>query len=150
MADGGTRILDELGALIRQLTRITGGPEDLPSLTATQRLALFELGTDGPLRLVDLASRLGITAPTASRAVDALVELELVERLPDPEDRRALRIDLTVKGRRRYRERHARVTAAFAPAVTSLGEEEQEQLVSLLARLTAELRSESSALVGRR
>ena len=47
----------------------------------------------GPLRLNDLADRMGTTAPTASRAVDALVELGLVERARRPGDRRAVQID---------------------------------------------------------
>ena len=53
-------------------------------MTATQRLALFELVDQGPLRLNDLAVRMGTSAPTASRAVDALDELGLVDRKPDP------------------------------------------------------------------
>jgi DNA-binding MarR family transcriptional regulator len=135
-----TRILDEVGALIRLLTRASGALEESPPLTATQRLAVYELGVDGPLRLVDLAGRLGITAPTASRAVDALVEHGLAERLPDADDRRALRIDLTPAGRVRFHERHARVTAAFEPAVESLEPSERRHLAELLARVTAELR----------
>ena len=47
MPKDAERILDELGALVRQLARITGGPEDTLSLTGTQRLAVYELGADG-------------------------------------------------------------------------------------------------------
>src|SRR6478672_4313704 len=131
--DPGERILDELGRLIRRLSRISGGPDDGPAMTATQRLALFELVESGPLRLNDLAQRMGTSAPTASRAVDVLAELGLVERNPDPTDRRAITIELTEGGRRTVEERKARVYAAFRPAAAALPPADREQLAELLA-----------------
>ena len=137
--DPGERILEELSRLIRQLTRISGGPDEARAMTATQRLALFELVDSGPLRLNDLAQRMGTSAPTASRAVDALDELGLVERHPDPTDRRAITIELTADGRRSVEERKARVYAAFRPAAAALSPADREQLAELLARLSAKL-----------
>ena len=139
MTKDADRILDELGALVRHLSRVTGGPDDVLLLTGTQRLALYELGSGGPLRLVDLAALLGVTAPTASRAVDALEAHGLVERQPDPDDRRAQRIALTADGRARFDERNGRVAAAFEPAARTLTREERAQLAALLARLRAGL-----------
>lgn len=134
-------LLDELGALIRHLTRLSNGPaEEGVATTSTQRLALFELADGGPLRLNDLALRIGVSAPTASRAVEALCELGLVERLPDPVDRRALRIDLTAAGRGQVAVRRQRVLDRFDPAATRvLTTDEQARLVRLLARLRAAL-----------
>jgi DNA-binding MarR family transcriptional regulator len=137
--DPGERILEELSRLIRQLSRISGGPDDGPAMTARQRLALFELVDSGPLRLNDLAQRMGASAPTASRAVDALDELGFVERHPDPTDRRAITIELTDDGRRTVEERKARVYAAFRPAAAALAPADREQLADLLARLAAQL-----------
>ena len=137
--DPTEQVLDELSRLIRQLSRLSGGPDDGPPLTATQRLALFELVDQGPLRLNDLAARMGASAPTASRAVDALDDLGLVDRKPDPDDRRALQLDLTPEGRRSVEERKARVLEAFRPAVATLPGAERERLAVLLARLADEL-----------
>jgi DNA-binding MarR family transcriptional regulator len=138
-ADPTLRVLDELGRVIRHLTRISGGPDDGPAMTATQRLALFELAEDGPMRLNDLAARMGTSAPTASRAVDALAEAGLLERLTDPTDRRALQIELTADGRARVDRRRARVADAFRPAATGMPEADRQQLADLLARLADEL-----------
>jgi DNA-binding MarR family transcriptional regulator len=135
------RILEELGHVLRHLTRISGGPDDGPALTATQRLALFELLDDGPLRLNDLAARMGTTPPTASRAVDALDDLGMVERTSDPTDRRALQIQLTPSGRRAVDERKARVYAAVGPAVAGLPAADRRQLADLLARLAEQLKT---------
>ncbi len=88
------------------------------------------------MRLNDLAERMGISAPTASRAVEALVALGLVDRMPDPDDRRALRLGLTATGQARASERETRVATAFAPALASLSAAEREQLVGLLSRLS--------------
>jgi DNA-binding MarR family transcriptional regulator len=139
-SDPARSVLRELSLLIRHLTRLSGGPEDEPALTGTQRLALYELYLGGPMRLNDLAARMAISAPTASRAIEALVLLGLVDRLRDPDDRRALRLGLTDRGQARASERETRVATAFAPAVASLSASERRQLVELLSRLESRLR----------
>jgi DNA-binding MarR family transcriptional regulator len=137
--DPTLRVLDELGRVIRRLARISGGPDEGPAMTATQRLALFELVEEGPMRLNDLAALLGTSAPTASRAVDALVEAGLVERRTHPTDRRALRIELTAEGLARVERRKAQVADAFRPAAAAMPEADRKQLAALLARLADEL-----------
>jgi DNA-binding MarR family transcriptional regulator len=129
-------ILDQLGRLLRQLTRMTGGADDGPAMTATQRIALIEIGDAGHLRLNDLATRIGTSAPTASRAVDALDEHGLAARTADADDRRAVRIELTPAGRQLVDERKARASVAFEPAVAALPAADREQLLTLLARMT--------------
>jgi DNA-binding MarR family transcriptional regulator len=134
-------ILDRLGVLLRSLTRSVGGADDGPSMTASQRIALVELAQDGPLRLNDLASRMGVSAPTASRSVDVLESLGLVHRSPDPDDRRALSIELTMEGRALFDERAARAHHAFEPAAATLSAEERRTLLALLERMAAAIRS---------
>jgi DNA-binding MarR family transcriptional regulator len=134
--DETVEILLDLSRLIRNMTRVVGGHDEGPPLTATQRIALFELGHGGSLRLNDLAERMGVSPPTASRAVDALHEIGLVERIPDPDDRRALHIDLTPTGKKMLDERKAKAEAAFAPAVAALSSSDRETLSRLLRRMT--------------
>jgi len=129
------QILEGLSAVTRQLARASGGPDEGPAMTSTQRLALFETAIGGPLRLSELAERMGITAPTASRAVDGLVDLALLERLPDPADRRAVRIDVTKSGRARVEERLALAAAALEPAAATLSAQDRARLAALLTRL---------------
>jgi DNA-binding MarR family transcriptional regulator len=133
------RVLDELGRVIRALSRISGGPDEGPAMTSTQRLALFELVEAGPMRLNDLAALIGTSAPTASRAVDALDEAGLVERRTDPTDRRALRIELTAEGLTRVQRRKAQVAEAFGPAAAAMPAADRERLAALLTRLADEL-----------
>jgi DNA-binding MarR family transcriptional regulator len=136
-----TAILEELGRLLRQLTRRTGGADDdAPPMTATQRIALVEIGEDGPLRVNDLAHRMGTSAATASRAVDVLETLGLVTRAPEAGDRRALSIGLTRSGRALLDGRVRRAGAAFEPAVAKLSASERRTLLALLERMTQALR----------
>ena len=123
-----TAILDQLGRLLRRLTRLTGGADDGPAMTASQRIAL-----------VELADRMGTSTPTASRAVDALEHLGLAKRAPSPADRRALSIELTEAGRSLIAERYARADKAFAPAARALSADDRRTLFELLERMAAAL-----------
>jgi DNA-binding MarR family transcriptional regulator len=72
-------------------------------LSMTQCKALLELGGLGeasePRQVSELADRFGVSAPSMSRAVDALVKGKLATRLEDPDDRRVRRVAITEKGK---------------------------------------------------
>ena len=133
-------LLGQLGHLLRTLTRLTGGADDGPPMTASQRIALVEIGQEGPLRLNDLARRMGTSTPTASRAVDVLEGLGLVIRATEPSDRRALSLELSPAGRTLLDERKARAAEAFEPATASLDASERRELLAFLRRMTDALR----------
>ena len=106
-------------------------------MTATQRIALVEIADAAPLRLNDLAARMGTSAPTASRAVDVLDELGLVTRAPDPGDRRA-RAD-RADARRAPPDRRAQGARVARPSgrrSRALAPADRERLLTLLARMT--------------
>lgn len=66
-------------------------------LTLTQVKTLIALSA-GELTVKELAERLGLSLPGASRAVDALVERGLLGRREDPADRRMKRLRCTDAG----------------------------------------------------
>lgn len=72
-------------------------------LSITQCKALLELGGLGhdaqPWQVSDLAERFGVSVPSMSRAVDALVKAKLATRVEDPDDRRVRRVKITAKGK---------------------------------------------------
>src|SRR3954452_22832680 len=55
----------------------------------------------------ELAHHMGIEPPTLVRQLDKLTEDGLVERRPDPDDRRVVRVVVTPAGLARLRELHA-------------------------------------------
>jgi DNA-binding MarR family transcriptional regulator len=72
-------------------------------LSITQCKALLELGGLGgneqSWQVSDLAELFGVSVPSMSRAVDALVKAKLATRVEDPDDRRVRRVKITAKGK---------------------------------------------------
>ena len=67
-------------------------------VTPAQARALGVLARHGAVRLGTLSEHLHIAPRSATEVVDALEERELVERRPDPADRRATLVTLTPRG----------------------------------------------------
>jgi DNA-binding MarR family transcriptional regulator len=67
-------------------------------LTPSQTSIIATLAQSGPLNLGELARREAVRAPSASRAVDMLEELKLVQRTTDADDGRRQFISLTADG----------------------------------------------------
>ena len=97
-----------LGALMLHVLGSEGGSVmramDDTGLTFVQMKTLFTLAGDDadgePSSVKSLAERLGVSLPSASRAVDGLVKRGLGTRAEDPDDRRVRRVALSAKGRR--------------------------------------------------
>lgn len=72
-------------------------------LSLTQCKALLELGGLGQAeeawQVGDLAQVFGVSLPSMSRAVDALVKEKLATRVEDPGDRRVRQVRITAKGK---------------------------------------------------
>lgn len=73
--------------------------------TFPQIKAMLMLHMSGPSTLKSFAGALDISHPSASQMVDRLVEMNMVTRLQDPDDRRRVVIDLTEMSRQ-YVEAH--------------------------------------------
>jgi len=63
-------------------------PVRVPSPLSPRHVAALEQIRGGPLTVGDLASRLGLTLPTVSGVLADLDRAGLIERRPDPADRR--------------------------------------------------------------
>lgn len=80
---------------LRRLSRESLAPWDI---TPSQQRAIGRLARQGTARLSELSERLGIAPRSTTEVVDGLQERGLVERLPDPTDRRATLVRLTAAG----------------------------------------------------
>ena len=69
-------------------------------LTSNQARLLALLQRAGAMRLRDVATQLGVTAPTASQTISSLARRGIVAKERDPGDKRALRLTLTQSGLR--------------------------------------------------
>lgn len=96
-----------LTALLRHLFLYDRGNQlrvmEDSGLSMTQCKALLELGGLGQAaetwQVGDLAEVFGVSVPSMSRAVDALVKEGLATRVEDPVDRRVRQVRITAKGK---------------------------------------------------
>lgn len=103
-------------------------------ITPTQGEVLARLAEqDAGLRLGDLAAQLGISAPTASDAVNALVAKSLVEKKPGA-DKRAVTLRVTRSGRN-MAARAGDWTDFLANSVSALDAKEQAGFLVSLAKI---------------
>ena len=90
-------ILFEINETARAIRRAFDQRAATAGVTRQQWRVLARLKRESGLRQVELAERLDMEPITLCRIVDRLEEAGLVERKPDPSDRRAWRLELTDK-----------------------------------------------------
>jgi DNA-binding MarR family transcriptional regulator len=116
------RVVGVFDALMHRLMATHATELNTLELTMSQTKAMYLVLAAGPMRMSELAHRLGVTNSTATGQVDRLVELDLFERREDPADRRHVVVSATAHGvaslerfrelnSRRMREMLARVDA---------------------------------------
>lgn len=123
----GTRLFVAMGQLARWSAR--------QSLDLYGPGVLTALGTVvdvGPVRLGDLASRLGVVPASISRTVATLEAAALVDRTVDPEDRRSSFVSATAEGTRLVTERRAQRGEHLARELGPLTEAQQDILSSVI------------------
>jgi DNA-binding MarR family transcriptional regulator len=82
-----------------------------------------------------LASSLDLSSGAMTNRLDHLEEAGLVRRLPDPDDRRGLLVELTERGWQAWQETVEVQAEKEALVASVLGEDEKRQLNGLLRRL---------------
>ena len=92
----------EIGETYRVLRRHYNRRAAALGVTTAQWRALAWIGHQQGLKQVELAERLDVEPITAARIIDKLEESGLVERRPDPADRRAWRLMMTDKAKPIY------------------------------------------------
>jgi MarR family transcriptional regulator, transcriptional regulator for hemolysin len=90
-------ILPEIGETAHALRKAFSRRAASLGVTGAQWKVLFKLNLRPGLRQTELADMLDIEPITLSRIIDRLQEAGLVERAPDPADRRAWRLHVTAK-----------------------------------------------------
>lgn len=86
-------------------------------------------------RVGDLAAVTRHDRTTITRVVDGLARRDLVERVRDPDDRRAVRVRLTREGRRLHRRLLPIVQGVLEAAFDGIGSRDRKALFATLARI---------------
>ena len=125
----------ELGETSRIMRRYYDRGVAALGVTTAQWRVLLRLAREPGLKQVEVAERMDVEPITACRIVDRLEEAGLVERLRDPEDRRAWRLELTGKAEPLVKRLGAIAEEMSAEAFAELSEQEIETVRSCLARI---------------
>lgn len=93
-------------------------------LSPTALAALASVERHAPLTPTGLAEIEGVKRPTATRVINHLIERQLIERLPDPNDGRSCQLVLTGAGSDYLAEARSRKSAYLARLLASLPAED--------------------------
>lgn len=124
-----------VGDTSRMLRRLFNERVTHLGLTQAQWRALVHLSRNEGLNQVTLADMLDVQPITVARLIDKLVAVDLVERRPDPNDRRAQRLFLTTKAAGVLTRLWEVADEIYAEVLKDLTPEERDTLISLLTRV---------------
>ena len=111
-------------------------------LTLTQGSVLSELVNGGPRRMSALAELERVRMPSMTNVVRRLERLGLVARRPDPEDGRAVLVEVTEEGRRFYAELIVAREEFLRERLIELDEADREAIEAALPALSKLLLAE--------
>ncbi|SMC45044.1 MarR family winged helix-turn-helix transcriptional regulator [Sporomusa malonica] len=109
-------------------------------ITVAQCHTLIEIGRKNTLSLNELSESLTLDKSTMSRTVDNLVNIGLVERQSDKQDRRYTKITLTENGSKMVELINGSMEEYFARVLRSVPEEKQDVVIEALPYLLTAVR----------
>lgn len=134
---------DTLGILVHEVAHLLRTHIDRRvepyNLTRAKWLALGVLDRREGMRQTELADYLALDKSTVGRLIDRLEQRGFVERRRDPSDRRVYRIYFTQSAQPILTELEQVADDVRAEALRGIPPAEQEQLLSLLARVKKNL-----------
>lgn len=134
---------DNIGTMLAQVSRLFRRRFDERArgigVTRPQWQVLSLLTRNEGINQGGLAELLEVEPITLGRMIDRLQEAELVERRPNPADRRAWLLYVTAKGLALIRSLVPHAEETFAQALDGLSGDERDQLMALLGRVRSNL-----------
>ena len=85
----------------------------------------------------DIADNFCITSPSATAVIERLAELDNIRRVPDPNDRRIVRLILTNKGKTAYEYGIKDLSERMEKILSKLSKKEKEDLRTILNKIIA-------------
>lgn len=141
-AEADTDLGSELLSVVARLHRWATRNAILPISHAHARL-LAQIDELAPARIGDLARADHCSQPTMTTQVQRLEKLGLVSRRADPDDGRAVLIDLTAPGRSLLGQMRLARAAAVAPMFDDLSIADRRRIREALVVMTALLDAKS-------
>ncbi|HXR61856.1 MAG TPA: MarR family transcriptional regulator [Solirubrobacterales bacterium] len=116
-------------AIVRTARRLRQeAAAETSGLTPTSVAALATIERHGPMTPSEIAAIERVKRPTVTRTLGCLERESLIDRAPDPEDRRSALVSINAEGRERLRRLRKRKNAYLARRMRELSDEEVETL----------------------
>jgi len=135
----GDRLARSLGyALVRAfrtVNRASGRALQAHGLSAEQAHVLLVLWLEGPMKVGELQRTLALSSGTLTGALDRMEKTGLVRRTPDPDDRRAMRVEASSFDPRRRRAIEASLETMEKESFACLTARERAELLRLLTKI---------------
>ncbi|MDE8653477.1 MarR family winged helix-turn-helix transcriptional regulator [Novosphingobium album (ex Liu et al. 2023)] len=132
-----------IGTMLAQVARLLRRSFDERArgigVTRPQWQVLSVLMRNEGIKQGGLADILEVEPVTAGRMIDRMQEAQLVERRPDPADRRAWRLYLTGRGADLLDKLRPCANETYEHALDGVGEAERRQLYATLEKIRANL-----------
>jgi len=131
---------EELFCLLAPLARIEPGsaPHHMPNPSALHRMCRF-IGQNGSPTMGDLSNSIAIPLSTATRWADWMIQNGFANRLPDPHDRRIVRVSLTETGQSFLEIIEKHITQQAGRILDCLTAEEQAILLVIVEKVAKAL-----------
>lgn len=130
--------------VVRGMRRWQDRAAPVPSPLSPRHVATLEQLRDGPLTVGELASRLGLTLPTVSGVLADLDRARLVQRHPDPADRRRTIVQINPGQAALIGHWLDGAARPLARVLEKLTPSEQEAFLKAMDLLETELRQQDS------
>ena len=126
-----------IGEILRQGVTANWSNWDLDLAGSDVMLTLRRQGKGQTLSPSELAKDMMLSTSAMTNRLDRLEKRGLIERMPDPDDRRGLRIGLTEKGYAMVEEMIVSHVETENKMISALTKQERQQLRALLGKITA-------------
>ena len=139
----GVQVREGVALLVRwasrsDVRRYVFGPA-AADLSPTDAALLEHLIRNGPMRLSELAGQWGVNKSTMTPQVRRLEDKSLIDRQPDPGDRRATLVGISAEGTEVQRRIGEAGAVAFDDILSTWPQQDREALGILLLRLAHQL-----------
>lgn len=134
-ADATARALLDIVPLVMRAIRAEMRSNRKAELSVPQFRVLSYVHRRGSTSLSDIAEHMGLTLPSMSSMVDALVGRRFLDRRPDSQDRRRVAIALTDGGQEAWAAAHNATRDSLIRRLRGLGPEKRAELEAALATL---------------
>lgn len=137
---GSEMLREQLRILVRNLGILEKSDASCSGITLAQCHALVEIGRVKRISLTNLADLLGLDKSTMSRTINNLVDVELVKRDIDEENRRYVTIQLTDKGVEVFKSIEDNMSGYYSGIFNSLPENKRDQVLESLELLVQSIK----------